>query len=130
MKLLTKKQFILLFLLGKGLTFPELNKLLKTSSSKGIYNLAKAKNKTLARESRKSKKYWKMAYLKKLNKDIVRLKAINKLRQICKIFPIKEIKSRYRTLYIDKMLTLAYSAYNLYKIEQIKAYRRNINLNN
>jgi transcriptional regulator len=132
MKKLTQLQYEVIFLYSKGLTFREIDSLLKTAS-KGIYTQVIAKDKGRVTRAKKSRKINLNIYKQELSNYIDEVKANNKryrnsIQWIKEKYIITEstVKVKFRQRYMLDSLNKSYKSYSKYKITFLKKVTGNV----
>lgn len=126
MKKLTQLQYEVIFLYSKGLTFKEIDFLLKTSS-KGFYNQAKTKDKGRVTRAKLSREKNIDRYKKELLNYIDEVKTNNKRYKNCTqwvkdnyILSVEVAKEKFREKYLIDCLNKFHKSYTKYKITFLK----------
>lgn len=126
MKKLTQLQYEVIFLYSKGLTFNEIDKLLRTSS-KGLYSQVVIKDKSRITRAKISRQKNITKYKLDLTLYLLEVKAHNKnfkksplWIQEKYVIPKEVAKVRFRNRYLLDNLNKSFKSYSKYKITFIR----------
>ena len=126
MKKLTQLQYEVIFLYSKGLTFKEIDSLLKTSS-KGVYTQVLAKDKgrvTRAKISREKNvnnyKINLLVYMCQVKEHNKRYKNSTQWIKDRNTIPIKKAKANFRKKYLHECMDKSFKSYSKYKITVLR----------
>lgn len=126
MKRLTRLQYEVILLYSKGLTFKEIDSLLKTPS-RGVYSQVLLKDKGRITRAKISREKNIKRYKINLHEAMIQIKEHNKLFdrsaawvRVKNTIPLDKAKIVYRSNYLTQSLEKAHKSYTRYKITYLK----------
>lgn len=133
MKTITKREFEIIALYSKGLTFKEMGSCLNIATRTAInyYMRAKEKGKTPITKAKRSRYTNKSLYKTKLNEVVNITKKLNndmkRYTTSDKQVSIKQQSQLFRINYIDDCLVFAYKSYYENRLKKAKKLKRKVN---